>query len=41
VVDRLGRFAGLLTSENIGELLLVRSLHPADNRPAWRPLAAT
>jgi stage IV sporulation protein FB len=41
VVDRLGRFAGLLTSENIGELLLVRSLHPADNRPAWRPVAAT
>jgi stage IV sporulation protein FB len=36
VVDAWGRFAGLITPENVGELMLVRSLQPADARPAWR-----
>lgn len=38
VVDRAGRFAGLITPENVGEMMLVRSLRPAGNRPAWRRL---
>jgi Zn-dependent protease/CBS domain-containing protein len=37
VVDRAGRFVGLITPENVGELMLVRSLRPAGGRPAWRP----
>jgi len=36
VVDRLGRFVGLITPENVGEMMLVRSLRPASRRPAWR-----
>jgi len=36
VVDRLGRFVGLITPENVGEMMLVRSLRPASGRPAWR-----
>lgn len=37
VVDRVGRFVGLITPENVGELMMVRSLRPAAGRPAWRP----
>jgi Zn-dependent protease len=40
VTDRHGRFLGLITTENVGELMLVRSLRPADGRPAWRPAEA-
>jgi len=36
VVDRLGRFVGLITMENVGELMLINSLRPPDGRPAWR-----
>jgi CBS domain-containing protein len=36
VVDRFGRFAGLITPENVGEMMLVRSLRPVSGRPAWR-----
>ena len=36
VVDRLGRFVGLITMENVGELMLINSLRPTDGRPAWR-----
>jgi Zn-dependent protease/CBS domain-containing protein len=36
VVDRQGRFVGLITPENVGEMMLVRSLRPASGRPAWR-----
>jgi stage IV sporulation protein FB len=39
VVDRLGRFVGLITPENVGELMLVRSLRPVSGRPTWRNLA--
>lgn len=38
VVDAAGRFVGLITPENIGELMLVHSLRPAGARPAWRRL---
>jgi Zn-dependent protease/predicted transcriptional regulator len=37
VVDRDGHFLGLITPENVGELMLVRSLLPPGGRPAWRP----
>lgn len=40
VVDSTGRFAGLITPENVGEMLLVRSLRPAGNEPAWRRAVA-
>ncbi|MCS7091092.1 MAG: site-2 protease family protein [Verrucomicrobiota bacterium] len=36
VVDGSGRFVGLITPENVGELMLVHSLRPAGARPAWR-----
>lgn len=39
VVDASGRFVGLITPENVGELMLVQSLRPAGARPAWRRVA--
>jgi Zn-dependent protease/CBS domain-containing protein len=36
VVDGGGRCVGLITAENVGELMLVQSLRPQDGRPAWR-----
>jgi len=35
VVDRVGRLLGLITPENIGEMMLVNSLRLRDGRPAW------
>jgi stage IV sporulation protein FB len=36
VVDGMGRLLGLITPENVGELMLVNSLRPRKGRPAWR-----
>jgi CBS domain-containing protein len=36
VADRTGRFAGLFTAENVGELMLVHSVQPRNGAPAWR-----
>lgn len=36
VVDRLGRLLGLITPENVGELMMVSTLLPKAGRPAWR-----
>jgi CBS domain-containing protein len=36
VVDRTGRLTGLITPENVGELMLVHSLRLRDRAPAWR-----
>jgi Zn-dependent protease/CBS domain-containing protein len=36
VVDRTGRLAGLITPENVGELMLVHSLRLRNRTPAWR-----
>jgi Zn-dependent protease/CBS domain-containing protein len=36
VVDRDGRLLGLVTPENVGEMMLVHSVRPRDGRPAWR-----
>ncbi len=36
VVDSEGRLQGLITPENVGELMLVQSQHPRDGIPAWR-----
>ena len=40
VVDRLGRLLGLITPENVGEMMLVNSLRPRDGRVAWRSARA-
>ena len=39
VVDRLGRLRGLITPENVGELMMVSSLLPKGAQPAWRSAA--
>ena len=36
VVDRFGRLRGLITPENVGELMMVSSVLPKTGRPAWR-----
>jgi CBS domain-containing protein len=36
VVDRFGRLLGLITPENVGELMMVNSLLPKGGRPSWR-----
>jgi Zn-dependent protease/CBS domain-containing protein len=36
VVDRLGRLQGLITPENVGELMMVSTLLPKEGRPPWR-----
>ena len=40
VVDRFGRLRGLITPENVGELMMVSSLLPKSGRPAWRSSAS-
>lgn len=40
VVDSNGRFVGLITPENVGEMLLVRSLQPRFDVPVWKRAAA-
>jgi len=39
LVDRLGKLRGLITPENIGELMMMSSLLPKGGQPAWRGLA--
>ena len=39
VVDRFGRLRGLITPENIGELMMVSALLPKGAQPAWRSSA--
>jgi len=36
VVDRAGRLIGLVTTENIGELMMVRAILKDGERPSWR-----
>jgi len=36
VVDRFGRLRGLITPENVGELMMVNSLLPKGGKPSWR-----
>ena len=36
VVDSTGRLTGLITPENVGELVVVNSLRLRDRPPAWR-----
>ena len=39
VVDSFGRLRGLITPENVGELMMVSTLLPKGGRPAWRGAA--
>jgi hypothetical protein len=36
VLDRWGRLAGLITPENIGELMMLRGLKRSDELAVWR-----
>lgn len=40
VVDGSGRLVGLVTTENIGELMMIRSILKDGDRPAWRQARA-
>jgi Zn-dependent protease/predicted transcriptional regulator len=36
VVDTSGKFVGLLTPENVGEMMILKSLRPTEGKPSWR-----
>ncbi len=36
VIDALGRLVGLLTPENVGEMMMIKSLRPKGGKPSWR-----
>ncbi len=36
VTDALGRLVGLITPENVGEMMMIKSLRPKDGKPSWR-----
>jgi len=40
VIDADGRLVGLLTAENVGEMVIIRSLRPRQGKPSWRPAHA-
>jgi stage IV sporulation protein FB len=40
VVDSLGRLVGIISPENVGELMMIRSVLPKGTSPAWRKQAA-
>jgi len=36
VTDAAGRLLGLITAENVGEMMMIQSLRPREGKPAWR-----
>jgi stage IV sporulation protein FB len=40
VVDSSGRLVGLISLENVGELMMIRSVLPKGMSPAWRQQTA-
>lgn len=38
VIDSLGHLVGLLTPENVGEMLILKSIRPKDGKLSWRPV---
>jgi stage IV sporulation protein FB len=40
VIDADGRLVGLLTAENVGEMVIIKSLRPKQGKPSWRPAHA-
>jgi Zn-dependent protease/CBS domain-containing protein len=40
VVDDAGRLVGLITAENVGHMVMIRSLRPQARGPSWRPAHA-
>ncbi|MBV9127415.1 MAG: site-2 protease family protein [Verrucomicrobia bacterium] len=41
VVDRAGRLVGLITPENVGEMMMIHSVLAHGGQPAWRTAAAS
>jgi Zn-dependent protease/CBS domain-containing protein len=40
VIDGYGNFLGLITPENVGEMLMIRTVRPKNGRVSWRPTPA-
>jgi len=36
VIDSSGRLVGLITPENVGEMMIIKSLRPKEGKPSWR-----
>ncbi len=36
VIDGFGRLVGLLTPENVGQMMIMKSLRPKEAKPSWR-----
>jgi CBS domain-containing protein len=36
VVDSSNRLLGLITAENVGEMMMIKSLQPKEGKPSWR-----
>ena len=36
VVDSSARLVGIITAENVREMVMIKSLQPRDRRPSWR-----
>lgn len=40
VVDAFGHFLGLITPENVGEMVMIKTVRPKNGKLSWRPAHA-